>query len=258
MRLLSSPLGASYPVSLAVFEGPLDLLLALIERNELEISAVSLVAVTDQYLRTVDALEEVDPGALADFLLVASRLVFIKSRSLLPQPRQEADEEDEEDHADALVRQLLDYRRFKDAAASLRQREESGLRAFVRTAPTPELERRLELGDLTLDHLHRALRKVLDRLPKESPLPRVKTYAITVAEQIDYVRARVKGHVSARGGGLRFTELLDAASTRLEVIVTFLALLELIKQQEIRVRQESTFGEIVLDVLEPAAELPKD
>lgn len=247
MTLYSSPLGAAYAVTLPVYQGPLDLLLSLIEKHELEISAISLVAVTDQYLRTLESLEEVDPGALADFLVVASRLVYIKSRSLLPQPRQ-IEEEDEEEPADALVRQLLDYRKFKEAAGELRQREEAGLRAFARTAPAPELERRLEPGDLTIEHLHKALRKLLERIPKEAPLPRVKTYAITVAEQIDYVRSIVRRTAATAGAAapLRFTELLSAATSRLEVIVTFLALLELIKQQELHVKQDSTFGEILL------------
>jgi segregation and condensation protein A len=244
--MLSSPLGSAYPVSLPAFEGPLDLLLQLIERNELEISAISLVAVTDQYLRTVERMEEVDPGALADFLVVASRLVYIKSRALLPQPRPAGEQLDEEEEpADALVRQLLEYRRFKEVAAHLRSREERGLRVYVRVAAAPELERRLDLGALSLEQLHAALRKVLARVPKDPPIPRVKTYSITVAEQIEAVRAAV---LTARqqSGGLRFVDLLSAQTSRLEVIVTFLAVLELIKQQELVAIQEGTFGEIQL------------
>lgn len=241
--LTPSPLGSAYPVHLAVFEGPLDLLLRLIETQALEISQVSLVAVTDQYLRTVEALEEVDPGALADFLVVASRLVYIKSRSLLPQPRPADEEDEDEEPADALVRQLLEYRRFKQVAAQLRVREEQRLRVFVRLAPLPELERRLELGGLDLQHLQAALLRVLARLPVEPVLPRVKTYAVTVAEQIAVVRAVLSG--SPR----RFTELLSQQTSRLEVVVTFLAVLELIKQRELMATQDATFGEILLVLL---------
>jgi segregation and condensation protein A len=241
-------LGASYPVSLSVFTGPLDLLLQLIERHELEISAVSLVAVTDQYLRTLETLDVVDPGALADFLAVASRLLLIKSRALLPQPRQidEGEEEDEES-ADALVRRLLEYRQFKDVAGALRSREEEGLRAYVRIADQPALERRLDYSGLHVDQLYRAFKRVLDRMPGNSPLPRVRTYTVTVAEQIEYVRDRLKAALEVDGGEpIRFTALLSAQTSRLEVIVTFLAILELIKQQEITAVQDEAFGEIML------------
>ncbi len=237
-----SALGAAYPVTLAVFEGPLDLLLRLIESQELEISTLSLVAVTDQYLRTVEAIDEVDPGALADFLVVASRLVYIKSRSLLPQPRPVDEEEEEEEPADALVRQLIEYRRFKEVAGNCATREEQRLRVYVRTAPPPELERRLELGELSLDHLVAVLERVLARVTTQPVLPRVKTYAVTVAEQIVIVRATLV----AAGQPLRFIDLLSAQTSRLEVIVTFLAVLELIKQHEILAEQQDAFADITL------------
>jgi len=241
-------LGARYPVSLSIFSGPLDLLLQLIERHELEISAVSLVAVTDQYLRTLETLEVVDPGALADFLAVASRLLLIKSRALLPQPRQmEEGEEEDEESADALVRRLLEYRQFKEVASALRDREEEGFRAYVRIAEQPALERRLDDSGLHVDQLYLAFKRVLDRIPADAPLPRVRTYTVTVAEQIAYVRERLKAALEVDGGEpVRFTALLSAQTSRLEVIVTFLAILELIKQQELTATQDETFGEILL------------
>lgn len=240
--LTASPLGSAYPVSLSVFEGPLDLLLHLIETQELEISSVSLVAVTDQYLRTMELLEEVDPGALADFLVVASRLVYIKSRSLLPQPRPADEEDDEEEPADALVRQLFEYRRFKEVAGQLRAREEQRLRVYVRTAPPPELERRMELGELSLEHLTAVLARVLARTTYKTALPRVKTYPVTVPEQIVLVRAMLQ----AAAQPLTFIDLLSAQTSRLEVIVTFLAVLELIKQREVLAQQDDAFSAIML------------
>lgn len=252
--LTSSPLGASYPVALPVFEGPLDLLLQLIERQELEISAISLVAVTDSYLRTIEQIEAIDPGALADFLMVASRLLYIKSRALLPLPRVDDAEEDEEP-ADALVRQLLEYRLFKQAATQLRQREEQHLRTYIRTGAPPEMERRIEIAEITLEQLQSALRRVLARMPQEAPLPRVKTYAVTVAEQIDYVRDLLRRRLAHFGNRqIRFSALLQSLGSRLEVIVTFLAVLELIKMQEIVVEQEDLFGEIILAQADPAHE----
>lgn len=246
----SGELGSGYPVSLPAFQGPLDLLLHLIERDELDISEISLVAVTDQYLQTIDTLEKIEPGALADFLVIASRLLYIKSRALLPQPAPPDDEE--EDAADALVRQLIEYRQFKEVAGRLRQREEEGLRAYVRTAPRPDLEKRLDLSDVDMDKLNRALRRALARIPTDPPMPRIKTYTITVAEQIDNVRSLI---LSAQGNGVdgqptrvpvSFTDLLSRNRSRMEVIVTFLAVLELIKQREIDAVQDLTFGDIAL------------
>ncbi|MCE7983047.1 MAG: hypothetical protein DYG89_17825 [Caldilinea sp. CFX5] len=242
-------LGAAYAVSLPSFQGPLDLLLQLIEKEELDINAISLVAVTDQYLRTIATLEEIEPGALADFLVIASRLLYLKSLSLLPKPS--TVEEAEEESADALIKQLLEYRRFKQAAALLQEREAQGLRVYVRTAPKPELEKRLDLSNLDLNKLHNALRRVLQRIPSDPPMPRVKTYPITVAEQIEHVRTYVQERQQQTGSSgkaqpVTFTELLTRGSTRLEVVVTFLAILELIKQRELSAEQESTFGEIIL------------
>ncbi len=240
--LTASPLGSAYPVNLPMFAGPLDLLLRLIETQELEISTMSLVAVTDQYLRTVEGFRDVDSTALADFLVVASRLVYIKSRSLLPQPRPADEAEEEEEPADALVRQLIEYRRFKDVAAELRTREEQRLRVYVRTAPPPELERRLEMGELRLEHLTAVLERVLTRVAAQPQIPRVRTYTVTVAEQIEIVRAQLL----ASDKQLRFYDLLSAQTSRLEVIVTFLAVLELIKQREVTAHQDDAFSDILL------------
>jgi len=242
-------LGAAYRVSLPSFQGPLDLLLQLIEKEELDINEISLMVVTDQYLRTITQLEEIEPGALADFLVIASRLLYLKSLSLLPKPQPV--EEAEEDSADALIKQLLEYRRFKQAAALLQEREEQGLRVYVRTAPKPDIERRLDLSNLDLHKLHMALHRVLQRMPNDPPMPRVKSYPITVAEQIENVRTYVQQrqqqqHPGADVTPLTFATLLSRHATRLEVVVTFLAILELIKQHELVAEQEHTFGEIIL------------
>ena len=222
-------LGAAYAVSLPSFQGPLDLLLQLIEKEELDINAISLLAVTDQYLRTIATLEAIEPGALADFLVIASRLLYLKSLSLLPKPN--TVEESEEESVDALIKQLLEYRRFKQAAALLQERE--------------------ALSNLDLNKLHHALRRVLQRIPSDPPMPRVKTYPITVAEQIENVRSYVQERQQQAGHNgkvqpVTFTELLSRGSTRLDVVVTFLAILELIKQRELSAEQENTFGEIIL------------
>ena len=246
METALNPLGAGYPVSLPIFDGPIGLLLHLIEREELDITEVSLVAITDQYLRAIEAMQEVDPEALADFLVVAARLLYIKSRGLLPQT--EGEEEEEERQSEALIQQLLDYRRFRAAAGELRLRASIGLRTITRLAP-PQMDRRLDLSALTIEKLADAAQKALDNLPNSPALPSVRTYPVTVAEKIESIRKRIRGRAGENGrtdGSLNFSALLSQSRSRQEIIVTFLAVLELVKQRELAAEQEETFGEIVL------------
>lgn len=241
-----NPLGAGYPVSLPIFDGPIGLLLHLIEREELNITEVSLVAITDQYLRAIEAMQEIEPDALADFLVVAARLLYIKSRDLLPHPEEEEDEE--ESQSEGLIQQLLDYRRFRAAAGELQLRASIGLRTSARLTP-PALDRRLDLSALTIEKLADAAQRALNNLPNDPAVPSVRTYPITIAEKMAAIRERIMsqwGKNGAAGSAVRFSALLSQGRSRLEVIVTFLAVLELIKQKEIAAEQEETFGEIVL------------
>jgi segregation and condensation protein A len=245
-QIIPTALGVTYPVRLPGFEGPLDLLLHLIEREELDITEVSLLAVTDQYLEAVEELEEIEPGALADFLVIAARLLYLKSRRLLPQPRP-PDEDEEEEPGSALVRQLMEYRQFRAVAAELRRREEVGMRAFVREAVHPGLERQLDLGNVDLQRLMDAVQKALRRIPSQPPIPQVHTYTITVAEQMERVLQRLRQ--AGQGGAqapLAFDQFLNQAKNRVEIVVLFLAVLELMKQQEVHAFQDETFGEIWL------------
>ena len=245
METALNPLGAGYPVRLPIFDGPIELLLHLIERQELDITEVSLMAITDQYLRAIEALQEIEPEALADFLVVAARLLYIKSRGLLPQPEVE---EEEEKQSEALLQQLLDYRRFKAAADELRLRASIGLRTNVRLAP-PQMERRLDLTDLTIERLAAAAQRAMRNVASSVAPPSVRAYPITVAEQMAAILERIRSQAGTEGGGdryLSFTALLSQSRSRLEIVVTFLAVLELIKQREIAAEQQETFGEIVL------------
>ncbi|MCX7706865.1 MAG: segregation/condensation protein A, partial [Anaerolineae bacterium] len=155
--MLSNLHGEIYQVQLPVFEGPLDLLLQLIEREKLDISAISVAQVADQFLAHVRQMSEVSADVLADFLVMAVRLVWIKSRLLIPRPPEPAEQE-EEDPAEALARQLQEYKRFKEAASTLRALEEQGHHTYLRLAPPPELEKRLEVGGASLDELLAAAR----------------------------------------------------------------------------------------------------
>jgi segregation and condensation protein A len=242
-------LGAAYAVTLPFFEGPLDLLLHLIEQEKLDINEISLVAVTDQYLKTIEQLEELAPGALADFLVVASRLLYIKSTRLLPKPVTAGENEDTGDN---LVRHLLEYRQFKRAALELRSRQDEGTRLFVRPPTAVDVaelgQQKPEFGDLDIALLQKALKRALGRIPVIQPPPQVHPYTVTVAERIESVRlllAEAKQNAPSTPW-LSFSALLSDSSLRLEIIVTFLAVLELVKQQEVVARQEATFGDIVL------------
>lgn len=233
-----------YQVRLPVFEGPLDLLLYLIERQELDISRVSLALVTDQYLEHMRLMEERQAGELAEFLVIAAKLLLIKSQALLPQPAPPPGPE-EEDVGEQLARQLAEYRRFKAVATLLRQREEEGWRSFVRLAPPPKIEPSLELN-LSLDDL---LALVQQALAIEPPAPSVgqvgpRPQRISLRERIAAVEAALQ-----KAGRLTFRGLLAGSASRLEIIVTLLAVLELIRRHRIRVEQERLFGEIWISLL---------
>ncbi len=231
----------SYEIELPVFHGPLDLLLHLIEREELDISAVSLAQVTEQYLDYLSRLEELEAGVLADFLVIAARLILIKSRFLLPRPEVPEDEEEEEDPGEALARQLREYKRFKMVAEQLRDRERQGLRAYVRVASAPVVERRLDLGNVSLQDLLIAMQEVLAEKPPAPADPVVQPLTITIHDKI-----MLAGRLLRERSVVRFRDLLDRATHRVEVAVTLLAVLELIKRQRIVVEQPQLFGDILI------------
>ena len=228
-----------YEVRLPVFEGPLDLLLHLIEREELDITAIALAKVTDQYMAYLAELERRQVKALTDFLVVAAKLVLIKSLALLPRPPAVSSEA--EDIGDNLVHQLQIYKRFKDIATLLQEREKQGLHAYLRIAPLPRLEPHLDLGDVTPDDLLAAVQEALDAIPAPPVGEVVGAITVTIDEQI----TRIEEHLTRRHH-VRFRDILSEATTRVEIVVTLLALLELIKQDHVHVVQERLFGEIVI------------
>ena len=238
-----------YEVSLDVFEGPLDLLLRLIEREELDITLVSLAVVADQYLAHISEIKDPSPASLADFLVIAARLILIKSRVLLPRPQEEVREE-ADDWGEDLVERLAEYKRFKLMAGKLREMEHMGLRAYARLAPPPGIKRRLNPGDVSVQELAEALRRVLEAHPPMPPIDDVVSpIVVRMADCMQTILTKVR-----RYGRLRFTTLMARARSRLEIIVTFLAMLELIKQQRLHVTQERRFGEIHLEGREPDAD----
>ncbi len=237
-----------YQVQLPVFQGPLDLLLHLIEREELDITKVALAQVTDQYLAYLAILKEIEVEFLTDFLVVAAKLLFIKSQALLPKPPPSLADTEEEDIGDQLMRQLQAYKQYKMVAQLLRQREVDGLRNFIRLALPPKFESRLSQGELTLDDLLAAVRQALAVRPADLAISEVVSpITVTIGEQMIRIRDEL-----TRQQHISFRHLLRQASSRMEIIVTFLAMLELIKQYAIEVRQETMFGDIFISAVAPA------
>ena len=232
---------AMHSFRLPEFEGPLDLLLHLIEHRELDITRVSLATVTDQYLELISAPGTIELSALADYLIIAAKLILIKSRLLLPQPETPS-AEGAEDAGDDLVRQLREYKMFKQVAAFLRERQQKGLRAYPRLAPPPRPKpTSWRLEGVTATDLTNALQRALRLRPT---LPQ-GTLTVPLSVSIDQEIAHII-ELTSRRPSVRFSHLLDRAQTRVEIIVTFLAILELIKRQQIHAKQEGLFGDIII------------
>jgi segregation and condensation protein A len=233
-------------VSLPVFEGPLDLLLQLIEQQQLDITTIALAQVADQYLRAVRSTGKRGPAELAEFLAIGARLILIKTRALLPRPPAEAPRLQEEDVGDQLARQLREYSRFKQLAATLKEREADGLRSYARVGPPPLLPRppveTLAKLDVSLDELVKVVERRLQLLREDEPpvsVPRPKT--LTIAEVAGNVRRRL-----AAQPWITFDDLLSLAVTRNELIVTLWTVLELFKRQAITIEQEALFEPITI------------
>ncbi len=233
-----------YTVRTPVYEGPLDLLLDLIQRAELDITTVSLALVTDQYLGYIHSLEEGHADEISLFLVIAARLLQIKSEALLPRPPTRGP--GEEDVAQSLVDQLKLYKRYKEIGQWLDARQEKGLRTYLRVAAPPKVEPKLDLSNVTLDSLQRAALTAFSRTPQKEPLDSViAAPKITIREKIGLI-----GKTLRQLSRASFHALLGHKPSRLEVVVTFLALLELIKRYRVEVRQESLFSDIEVQRLE--------
>jgi segregation and condensation protein A len=231
----------AYKVDTEVYHGPLGLLLQLIERAELDITKLALAQVTDQFLAYMRTLQDRRAERVSEFLVVASRLMQIKSEALLPRPviRQP----DEEDPGEALVQQLLAYKRFKDLAGLLAERQGRNLRAYLRLSPPPKVEGHLDLSNLTIGDLYNVAIRIFSRQAELTPLGSVVVAPrVTIREKIQLIALELK-----RTGKARFRDLLGKNPGRLHVVVTFLAMLELVRRFRIAAHQDSLFGEIDLE-----------
>ena len=248
------------PLKLQVFEGPMDLLMHLIEKNKIDIYDIPIVTITDQYLEYVRRMEHDDMNVTSEFLVMAATLLDSKSRMLLP--REENEEGEEEDPRDELVRRLLEYKMYKYMSEELKEKNRHAGFSYFRPQDLPEEVRSYVpplnyeelIGDRTAQSLENVFKEVLKRKksrvdPIRSGFGKIQKEEISVADKELYIRAYLAGHPHAD-----FREMLELEDSKEEIIVTFLVVLELMKNQKIRITQEEAFGKILIDLIDPAEE----
>src|SRR5437879_2906729 len=230
-----------YKVKLEIFEGPLDLLLYLIKQEEIDIYEISLERITKQYLEYLQAFKELKIDIAGEFVVMAANLIYLKSRSLLPLDQQPPEEDAEEDDPRwDLIRQLIEYKKFKEAAAQLQARALEQERIFTRDGGSPDAEiTPLRLGEVGIFQLINAFQNVIKRVEAREDLREIFGEHFTVSDKIDTILQRVGG-----GARLQFSDLFGAIASRVEIVVTFLALLELIRLKQVRASQANPFDEI--------------
>lgn len=240
------------PVKLQVFEGPLDLLLHLIDKNKIDIYDIPIVEITNQYMEYIRAMEKEDLNVMSEFLVMAATLLDIKCKMLLP--KEVGEEGEEEDPRQELVEQLLQYKMYKYMSYELRDRQVDGERVLYKDPTIPdEVMEYVEpvdvdalLGDLTLSKLNSIFQDVMKRQvdkidPVRSKFGKLEKEEVTVAEKLDYVTQYVASHKN-----FSFRELLGRQNSRMQTVVTFLAVLQLIKEGTIRISQEHPFDDIMI------------
>ncbi|GAA5346548.1 condensin subunit ScpA [Planifilum fimeticola] len=236
-------------IRLEGFEGPLDLLLHLIEQSELDVCEVPIARITDQYMAYLSAMREWELEIASEFLVMAATLLAIKSRMLLPRtdPEEAAeglDGEDEVDPREELVERLLEYKKYKQLAEVLREFESRRSRVYTR--PPADLSAYAQeenpVGNLTPDDLFQAFVEVLSDRRREPPITRIVREEISVGDRME----ELLHLLSENGGTVRFSRLLRRKATREQIVTTFLALLELMKMKRVICRQEQLFDEIII------------
>jgi len=231
----------TYQVKLEVFEGPLDLLLHLIKKEEVDVYDIPVARITDQYLRYVELMQDMNLDVAGEYLVMAATLTHIKSRMLLPPSEADAEEPDEDPRAD-LVQQLLEYQRYREAALVLGSRPLLLRDVFRREADVAgkDAGEGIRVRDVSLADLLEAFREVLERSARES-FHEILHEEVSVAECVDVIVRRLETE-----GALRFRDLFAGGPSRRRLVATFLALLELVKAQAVRACQDEEHGEILL------------
>lgn len=241
------------PVKLEVFEGPLDLLLHLIDKNKIDIYDIPIVTITDQYLEYVNAMEREDLNVVSEFLVMAATLIDIKSRMLLP--KQVNEDGEEEDPRDELVNKLLEYKMYKYMSLELRDRELDAGRSLYKKPTIPDEVVKYEapidldamLEDITLVKLNEIFMSVMKRQddkvdPIRSKFGNIEKEEVSLTDKMDYVRNYAREHKR-----FSFKQLLLKQSSKMHVIVSFLAILEMMKMGDIVISQENIFDDILIE-----------
>lgn len=243
-------------VRLQVFEGPLDLLLHLIEKNKVNIYDIPIVTITEQYLDYVNNMQENDLDVMSEFLVMAATLISIKAKMLLPKLPEE--EEEEDDPREELVRRLLEYKMYKFAAAELKDMELDASKSLYKKASIPkeiknykeEIDPATLVDGLTLDKLNEIfksiMRKQVDKVdPIRSKFGNIEKEEVNIEEKMASIREEVKGLK-----GISFRTLLEMQASKINIIVTFMAILELMKVGAITIKQDDLFDDIIIDSLD--------
>jgi segregation and condensation protein A len=253
---------AEYKVKFEVFEGPLDLLLYLIKKEEVDIYEVNLTRLAQQFIEHIDTMRLLDLEIAGEFLVMAATLMYIKSRELLPvdQRAETEGEDDGEDPRWELIRQLVEYKKFKDAATQLQSLEARQADVFARMPGKLHFEEEKPAlrSDVSIFDLVNAVNAILKRINKREDLRDIFEDKWTVSEKIEQLMK-----LSRERGALKFSALFEGVTSRTEVVVTFLALLELIRLKQLMAIQREAFGEIEIGPgpatappADPAAPLP--
>ena len=241
------------PVKLEVFEGPLDLLLHLIDKNKIDIYDIPIVEITNQYMEYIRNMQREDLNIMSEFLVMAATLLDIKCRMLLPKEVNE--EGEEEDPRQELVEQLLQYKMYKYIAYELKDRElDSDMILYKGPTIPEEVKEYVEpvdldklLGNLTLQKLGAIFQEVMKRQtdkidPVRSKFGKIEKEEVTLTDKFTYIHGYMKDHQK-----FSFRQLLEKQHTKMHIVVTFLAILEMMKLGEINVRQEETCGDIMIE-----------
>lgn len=237
----------AYHVMLDKFEGPLDLLLYLVSRAQVDIRDIFVSKITEQYLGFVAQLKGEDLEKASEFIEMAARLIEIKSRKLLPRPRVE--DENEEDPEAALIRQLEEYKLFKLACEELKQNEQEASLRYYRMPEEIVEKTELDLNNVTVQNLMEAFQDLMTRFEEEDeedePLQEIQRETFTVQEKIFYIRRRLLSEKK-----VIFQQLFDQDTSRQEVVVTFIAMLELIKLNRLTIKQDENDGTIHMELIQ--------
>lgn len=237
-----------YEVILESFEGPLDLLYHLIEKEKVDIYDIPISEITDQYIEHINAMKEFDLEVTSEFLIMASTLIEIKSKMLLPKvKKEELEDEDCSDPREELVRKLIEYKKYKEASLELKDREDTYKKIYYKAREEIEYyEEELDLEGVDLSKLMQLYESILERgldISEDIEFEEIKRDELTIEESIRDVL-----YVLKLKGEIKFEELFEVDSTKSVIVTTFLAILELIKQKSISIKQTDNFSEIFVEL----------